>query len=98
VASSPAIWTSAGATAEGVYDDAADFERHRVDRLGPALAGVPAWVDAGDLDPFAPAVTAFRATLDPEPAGGIAPGCHDEAFWTRQLPGQLAFLAGRISA
>jgi hypothetical protein len=96
VASSPAIWTSASATAEGVYDDPADFERHRVDGLGPALRGLPAWVDVGDLDPFAPAVTAFRATVDPVPAGGIVPGCHDEAFWTRQLPGQLAFLAGHL--
>jgi pimeloyl-ACP methyl ester carboxylesterase len=97
VASSPAIWTSASATGAGTYDDPEDFEHHRVDGLGPSLAGVPTWIDAGDLDPFAPAVTAFRATLDPEPAGGIEPGCHDEAFWTRQLPSQLAFLAARVT-
>jgi enterochelin esterase-like enzyme len=97
VAASPAIWTAAGETAEGTYDDPDDFEANRVDHLGPALAGIPLRVDCGDLDPFADAVTAFRATVSPVPAGGVGAGCHDESTWTRQLPDQLAFLATHLN-
>lgn len=34
-------------------------------------------------------------------AGGVAAderGGHDEAYWTRELPGQLDWLAERVSA
>jgi S-formylglutathione hydrolase FrmB len=96
VAASPAIWTDAGATAEGTYDNPGDFDANRVDRLGPDLAGIPLHVDCGDLDPFADAVAAFRATVSPAPAGGIGPGCHDELYWTRRLPDHLAFLADHL--
>jgi hypothetical protein len=26
-------------------------------------------------------------------AGGILPGCHDDAFWERNLPGSLRFIS-----
>jgi dienelactone hydrolase len=97
VASSPAIWTDAADTSAGTYDGPSDFGRFRVDHLGPTLTGVPTWIDCGDLDPFAPAVADFSATCTPRPRGGIVPGCHDEAFWTRQLGEQLRFLGTHIS-
>ncbi len=33
------------------------------------------------------------AQLRTPPAGGFAPGGHDEAYWRQQLPGELAWLA-----
>jgi dienelactone hydrolase len=98
VASSPAIWTDVAATGAGTYDGPDDFAASRVDGLGGTLAGIPLRVDCGDLDPFAHAVTTFRHTLTPTPDGGIAVGCHDEAFWTRRLPEQLQFLSRHVGA
>ncbi len=39
--------------------------------------------------------TRLVAVSGETPAGGITSGCHDNAFWTRNLPAALAFLAGK---
>jgi predicted dienelactone hydrolase len=56
------------------------------------LAGVAVKVDCGANDPLAPATRALAAAL----AGAevaVDKGCHDGAFWQRQAPAQLRFLA-----
>jgi len=92
VASSPALWNRPGEWQAGTYDDDADWDRtspwHRI----PELGGVALRIDCGADDPLVDDVRAFRAALDPTPAGGIEAGCHDSAFWMRMAPAQLTFL------
>jgi S-formylglutathione hydrolase FrmB len=62
------------------------------------LGGLAVRVDCGESDPFADAARALAAHL---PAGAqvtLAKGCHDGAFWQRQAPAQLRFLATALRA
>ena len=99
---SPAIFTSyaeAVAANQASYDSPADFARHDVLRDAAALRRVPTWISCGTDDPFEPEAARMRTRLvavsGETPAGGITSGCHDNAFWTRNLPAALAFLAGK---
>jgi S-formylglutathione hydrolase FrmB len=60
------------------------------------LAGLPARVDCGANDPFAPATRALAARL-PGAQVTVAKGCHDFAFWQQQAPAQLGFLAAALT-
>jgi acetyl esterase/lipase len=102
---SPAIFaTYADAVAADPtsFDGPADFTRHDVTTDAAALRGVPTWISCGTDDPFEPEVTTMRARLAAvsghSPAGEITSGCHDDAFWARNLPAALAFLAGKAEA
>jgi enterochelin esterase-like enzyme len=97
VAASPALWTSFGAAADGVFDNADDFAANDVRTMQPQLAGLPLWIDCGSADPFAGAVDDFRASVQPTPGGEVAAGCHDSDYWTRVAPGELDFLAGHLA-
>lgn len=91
---SAAVWTSFAASADGAFDDEADFDRH--DILGNLfrLEGVPVRIDCGASDPFE---GTNRAILDEvQAAGGIRSGCHDSAFFRSALVDQAAFLAGHL--
>jgi pimeloyl-ACP methyl ester carboxylesterase len=98
VASSPALWTSFASAADGVYDDAADFAANDVMTMQAKLTGIPLRVDCGAADPFAGAVTDFRASVQPTPDGEVAAGCHDEGYWTRVAPDELAFIGSHLTA
>jgi S-formylglutathione hydrolase FrmB len=97
---SPAVFPSAGATAAGAFDDAADFARHDViaaARRDPrAFAAQPLWVDAGDRDPFTPGIRALENALR---AGGVDvdahqwPGAHEGAYWRAHWAAYLRFYA-----
>jgi hypothetical protein len=103
VAASPAIfasYTAARAADPGAFDGPADFARNSVLGGLSALRRVPARIDCGSSDPFAPMTLLLRARLErlaghPAP-GGIEPGCHDDAFWARGLPAELQFLGGHL--
>lgn len=98
VAASPAIfrnYADAHRTNHRAFDGPEDFARNDVVAGVGRLANVPAWVDCGTSDPFAPMVRRLRARLRPE--GAMGPGCHDGAFWLRRLPAQLAFLGSRLA-
>jgi poly(3-hydroxybutyrate) depolymerase len=90
---SPALWQSAGETAPGAFDDAADFGRHDVIRAARAgrFSGLRLWLDAGSGDPFRPGDRAFAA------ATGLRlrtwTGGHDGAYWNRHLRDYLRFYA-----
>ncbi len=97
---SPAIFASypdARAANAAAFDSAADFARNDVFSTLGALRRVPALISCGRDDPFQPETVRVRARLAaltgrPVP-GGIMPGCHDGAFWSRTMPGALRFLA-----
>ncbi len=97
VASSPALWKDAGEWQEGAYDDDADFAANSLWNQRDLLESLDLRIDCGESDPFASRVRQFRDSLDPVPAGGIEPGCHDTAFWSRQTPDQLAFLGAALA-
>jgi S-formylglutathione hydrolase FrmB len=85
---SPAVWLSAGETAPGAFDDAADYERNDVFKLRPPQ---PLWIDLGSGDPFRDATLAYarRARVHAH----VWPGGHDVAFWDAHMPALLRFFA-----
>jgi S-formylglutathione hydrolase FrmB len=94
---SPALWTSSGATAPGAFDGSDDFAANSVWGL-PALGSIPIRIDCGDSDPFYSATKQFIAQLPSPPSGGFSPGGHDGAFWSAQLPAEIAWLAPLLVA
>jgi S-formylglutathione hydrolase FrmB len=97
---SPAIWASAGQTAPGAFDDAADFGRHdlvRAARSNP-WGAMPLWIDRGSSDPFVPG---DRALIRGLRRGGAHltvhrwPGGHNGAYWRRHTGDYLGFYADR---
>ncbi|WP_210492819.1 alpha/beta hydrolase-fold protein [Patulibacter sp. SYSU D01012] len=101
---SPALWTSAGATAPGAYDDAEDFAAHDpigLVRAGRARYGVPLWLDRGRDDPFDAADRAFVRAL--RAAGErvtvrSGPGGHEGRYWERGMATYLRFYADALAA
>ncbi|WP_197503400.1 alpha/beta hydrolase [Mycobacterium sp. E740] len=94
---SPALWTSSGAAAPGAFDSADDYAANSVWGL-PALGSIPIRIDCGTDDPFYSATKEFIAQLPNPPAGGFSPGGHDGGFWSRQLPGELTWMAPLLVA
>jgi S-formylglutathione hydrolase FrmB len=99
---SPAIFGSfaaARAANHAAFDSPAEFARDDVLAGAHALARVPAWIACGVDDPFGPQTAALRARLTTltghQVPGGMLPGCHDDAFWARNMPAALRFLAAR---
>jgi poly(3-hydroxybutyrate) depolymerase len=101
---SPAIFASyadAIAANRGSFDSPADFRRNDVLGSAAALRDVPAWIACGSDDPFAAEAGDLRARLAaltgrPVP-GGILAGCHDDAFWERNMPAALGFADTHLS-
>ncbi len=66
-----------------------------------ALRHVPCWIGCGTDDPFEPEAVRLRDRLAAisghQPPGGILGGCHDDAFWARNLPAALTFLAAQLA-
>ena len=94
---SPALWTSSGAAAPGAFDGADDYEANSVWGL-PELNSIPIRIDCGDSDPFYSATKQFVAQLANPPAGGFSPAGHDGAYWSSQLPGEVAWMAPLLVA
>ena len=88
---SPALWRTAGETAPGAFDDAADFERHDVVGDGRRLRDERLWLDAGDGDPFIPGARAFSATADVKLR--LMAGGHNSDYWNRNWARYLRFYA-----
>jgi hypothetical protein len=98
VAASPALWREPGEWQEGAYDDDADFAAANLWARRDLLQPIPLRIDCGESDPFAERVRQFRDGLEPTPAGGIEPGCHDDRFWSRQTPAELAFVGAALAS
>jgi S-formylglutathione hydrolase FrmB len=100
---SPAIFASyadAEAADRGAFDDPADFASNNVLTSLAALRHVPAWISCGVDDPFEYEASLLRARLarlkGRQPAGGIASGCHDDAFFERSMPAATSFAAAHL--
>jgi enterochelin esterase-like enzyme len=85
---SPALWTSAGATAPGAFDDAADYTRNDVFTLQPPQ---PLWIDLGASDPLHDAALAYARRAGVR--AHVWPGGHDISFWDAHTPAYLRFFA-----
>jgi len=103
---SPALWRSAGETAPGAFDDAADFARNDVIAAarhgGSAFLGFPLWLDAGNRDPFQPGDRALVAALRRDGAQLSAhtswPGGHVGAYWDRHWLAYFRFYTQALGA
>jgi S-formylglutathione hydrolase FrmB len=99
---SAALWTSAGATAPGAFDDASDYARN--DIFAAVRAGrfphVPVWIDSGSADPFHDADAALVRLLE---GNGVAvtyhvwPGGHTGSYWHAHMAAYLAFYAAALA-
>jgi hypothetical protein len=97
IAESPAVWRQAGQSADGAFDDAADFDKHAIFGRTHLLDGIPIRLDCGAADGFAPVTRELRAALSPTPTGGIEPGGHDAGYWRSQAAAQLRFAAAHLA-
>jgi hypothetical protein len=102
---SPAIFGSyadAVAANRASFDSPADFRAHDVLAEAAALRDVPAWIACGTDDPFEPQTADLRARLAEltghAVAGGILAGCHDDAFWDRNMPAALRFASAHLAS
>jgi S-formylglutathione hydrolase FrmB len=102
---SPALWESAGLSAPGAFDSAADFARHDViaaARTWPRpFKTQSVWLDAGSRDPFRPGHEAFARALRAarSPLTRMTwPGGHDQAYWNRHWSAYLRFYATALRA
>jgi S-formylglutathione hydrolase FrmB len=100
-AASAAIFASyadAIAANPGSFDSPADFAANNVQSAAAVhvLRQIPVRIDCGSDDPFAAQDAALRSQLG-DPAGAIGSGCHDEGFWRRSLPAELAFLGQHVA-
>jgi poly(3-hydroxybutyrate) depolymerase len=100
---SPAIFASyadARAANESAFEGPADFARNSVLAGVRALRRVPTWIACGDDDPFAAETQEMcdrlAAVTGRGVPGGILSGCHDDAFWERNMPAALQFIARNL--
>jgi S-formylglutathione hydrolase FrmB len=93
---SPAIWVSAGQTAPGAFDDAADFARNDVVAMARQRRPAPhLWLDAGDADPFLTGDRALAAALRIRLR--TSPGGHEAAYWRSHFDDYLRFYARALA-
>jgi enterochelin esterase-like enzyme len=97
VAESPAIWHHSWQSVEGAFDNAADFDRHAIFGRQALLRDIALRIDCGASDGFAPVTRDLRASISPNPGGGIEPGGHDPAYWRSQAPAQLRFVGRHLA-
>jgi S-formylglutathione hydrolase FrmB len=96
-AASAALWTSAGATAPGAFDDPADWARWGDLAAAPGVSRSTAlYLACGDSDPFAAADRRYRAATH-EPAGGFTPGAHDDGYWRSVAAAQVAYVGDHLA-
>jgi enterochelin esterase-like enzyme len=101
---SPAFWLSAGQTAPGAFDDAADFNRHDVYHYVRThhrpYGSTPLWVDRGARDPFAPYDQEVVRALQSSGAhveSHVWPGEHTDTYWRAHMARYLRFYADALA-
>ena len=95
VAASAALWQSPGDSANGAFDDRADFVRNDVFATRGKLRGIPVRLDCGRNDPFIVANRAFAREL-PDAAVTFDAGAHTEEYWTAHAGAQMSWLRKRF--
>ena len=97
VAESPALWNSFGGAAHGAFDSASDFRANTPVGRQNELDGIPVLIDCGTGDGFYPVAKAYAAGFAKHPAGGFVAGGHNDSYWRRMAPAQLAFVAKHLT-
>lgn len=92
---SAALWTSAGASAAGAFDNREDFHAHDVFAHGPELARVAIRLDCGTSDPFIAANRAFTKVV-PHAVATFDAGGHDDSYWSAHGIRALDWLAATL--
>jgi S-formylglutathione hydrolase FrmB len=100
---SPAIWETAGETADGAFDDANDFAANDVIAIAghdpSPYKGARLWLDAGESDPFLPGDDALEENLrraGTPPIVSRSPGGHDSDYWNGNWREYLGFYASAL--
>ena len=100
---SPALWETAGETADGAFDDADDFAANDVISIAAdnpsAYADTRLWIDAGESDPFLPGDEALEEALrrnGTPPIVKRSPGEHDSDYWNDNWDQYLRFYANAL--
>jgi enterochelin esterase-like enzyme len=94
LAVSPALWPAYDQTMPEAFDDEDQYDAcMALARDGLALGPR---IDCGTGDPFYRDVHEVLEDWDVEQH--YEPGAHEAAYWVRELPGQLDWLAERLSA
>ncbi|SDO60041.1 Alpha/beta hydrolase family protein [Pedococcus dokdonensis] len=91
VAESAALWTAPELSAEGAFDDRADFIAHDVFRRTDVLSKIPVRMDCGRSDPFVPGNKAFGKAL-PSAELTFDKGGHTAEYWTSHGGPQLEWV------
>jgi pimeloyl-ACP methyl ester carboxylesterase len=91
VAESAALWTDAGLSAPGAFDDREDFEAHDVFARTAVLSKIPVRMDCGRSDPFVPGNRAFGKAL-PSAELTFDKGGHTAGYWTSHGGPQLTWV------
>ncbi len=103
-AHSPALWESSSETADGAFDDAADFAANDVITIAGEdpnpYAHTKLWLDAGDSDPFLAGDDAFEQALrsaGDRPVVKRSSGGHDSGYWNGNWDEYLNFYAHALT-
>ncbi|MFY9488051.1 MAG: alpha/beta hydrolase-fold protein [Solirubrobacterales bacterium] len=101
---SPALWLSAGETAEGAFDNAEDFADNDVVAIARnqplPFGSARLWLDYGDEDPFGAGDRAMTAALTQSGADFTAktwPGEHETAYWDAHFGDYMRFYTKALS-
>ncbi len=101
---SPAIWENSSETADGAFDDAADFDRNDIiaaAKLTPSpYRATRLWIDAGNDDPFLGGDEAFADALRSsglDPVVRNSSGGHDSDYWNGNWREYLGFYARALN-
>lgn len=94
LAVSPALWPAYDQAMATAYDTQQQYDDTM--RQARAQLARDTRVDCGTADPFYRDIRSVLEGIDVEQH--YERGAHDAAYWTRELPGQLDWLAARISA
>jgi enterochelin esterase-like enzyme len=95
-ATSPALWTSAGAAAPGAFDDAADYHANDIWTGLDRLNGLAVRLDCGTSDSFYSATRRLDGKIPFPHQAVFGPGHHDHAYWQHVAPGQLTAIAAAL--
>ncbi|MDQ2709497.1 MAG: hypothetical protein M3Z25_18565, partial [Actinomycetota bacterium] len=96
-AGSPALFPSSASSAAGAFDNAADYHKWGQLAAEPDVGAVALMVSCGSSDPFVDQTRAYRAAVEPTPAGGITAGFHEFGYWRSLAGAQLTYLSDHLS-
>jgi len=87
---SPALWSHAGDSAAGAFDDAQDYARNDIVARPPHYRA-PVWIDVGTQDPFHDAAVRYAHEIHAQLH--VWPGGHNGAYWKAHMRSYFQFYA-----